>query len=501
VPPNAKQGPDAPRAERETEATFAKVFDLAPLYLAVTSLETGRFVAVNDAFVSLSGYTREEAVGRSSRELGLWADPAAYSHGLEQLRENGTTKEQETRFRLKSGEERTFLLSAKVVTLGGERCILNAAVDTTWRAQAEQRVNDSEARYRDLFNSTDEGFCVVEVLFEQEKPVDYRFLEANPRFEQQTGLYGAVGKTALELVPDLEAHWFETYGRVALTGEPQRFEDSSAAMGRAFDVYAFRVGGAEGRRVGILFKDITERKKAEEALAELNRELEDKVRARTKQVQDLAGQLTLAEAKERARLAQVLHDELQQQLYAVGFALQGLRPQLRDGAAAQAKLEEVKRLVSGAMAIARTTTANLSPPVLRHEGLVEALTWLGGDMTERYGLSVRVDAPGTFAVPNEAVRVLLFDLVRELLFNVVKHAQVDEATVHLIENPDQLILTVSDFGEGFDPAAQDETATGLGLQGVRKRLELFGGHLELVSAPRKGTRVSIVVPVAAFTLG
>jgi signal transduction histidine kinase len=97
-------------------------------------------------------------------------------------------------------------------------------------------------------------------------------------------------------------------------------------------------------------------------------------------VQDLAGQLTLAEAKERARLAQVLHDELQQQLYAVQFALRGLRPQLRDGVAGLNKLEEVKRLIDEAVAISRTTTANLSPPVLHNEGwskrsLGSAVTW------------------------------------------------------------------------------------------------------------------------------
>src|SRR3954451_12798769 len=82
----------------------------------------------------------------------------------------------------------------------------------------------SEERYRSLLNSIDVGFCVVEILFDDDgNPVDFRFLETNPAFEKQSGLSDAVGKRVRTLVPQLEAHWFETYGRVALTGESIRF--------------------------------------------------------------------------------------------------------------------------------------------------------------------------------------------------------------------------------------------------------------------------------------
>lgn len=487
----------------DAETTFAKVFDLAPLFLAITSLETGKFVAVNDAFVTLCGYTRAEAIGRSSLELGLWADLEAHDEGLAQLREGRAIDEREVHLHLKNGEVRAFLLSAKVIDFGGKACILNAAVDVSRRTQAERRATESEARYRDLFNSTDEGFCVIDVLFEGERAVDYRFLEANPKFEEQTGLRDVVGKTVLELVPGLESHWFEFYGAVVQTGEPRRFENSSAALGRWFDVYAFRIDVGEGRghHVAVFFKDVSERKQAEHALAALTRELEEKVEARTKQVRDLAAELTLAEARERSRLAQVLHDELQQQLYAAQFALGGLRSHLRehtpvlDGGLVE-KLDELKELIGGALSISRTTTANLSPPVLRHEGLLEALEWLAGDMAARHGLLISVDAPDTLPVPNEAVRVLLFNLGRELLFNVVKHAEVAQATVTLRKDDDRFTLSVHDLGRGFDPAVLTERASGLGLSGVRNRLELFGGRLELVSAPHKGARVTITVPAS-----
>ncbi|HMQ32716.1 MAG TPA: GAF domain-containing protein [Chloroflexaceae bacterium] len=131
------------------------------------------------------------------------------------------------------------------------------------RRRAEQALRESEARYRTLFTSIDEGFCVIELIFEGDAPVDYRFIEINPTFEHQTGLRDAEGRTARELVPDLEAKWFAIYGGVAQTGQPVRFVDGSEAMGRWFDVYAFRIGGPASRRVALLFNDITERKRHE----------------------------------------------------------------------------------------------------------------------------------------------------------------------------------------------------------------------------------------------
>lgn len=99
------------------------------------------------------------------------------------------------------------------------------------------------------------------------RAADYRFLEINPAFEKHTGMTGAAGRTMRELVPDLESHWFETYGRVAQTGESVRFVDEARAMeGRWFDLYAFRLGGAGSDKVAILFNDITTRKLAEETL-------------------------------------------------------------------------------------------------------------------------------------------------------------------------------------------------------------------------------------------
>ena len=142
-----------------------------------------------------------------------------------------------------------------------------ALITETTRSVVAQR--QSEDRYRMLFEALDQGFCVVEVVFdESERRADYVFVETNSAFEAQTGLRDVIGKSMRALRPDHEEHWFETYRRIGSTGEPERFEHEAAALGRWYDVFAYRVGDPEQRRVAILFDDITDRKRAERALTD-----------------------------------------------------------------------------------------------------------------------------------------------------------------------------------------------------------------------------------------
>jgi diguanylate cyclase (GGDEF)-like protein/PAS domain S-box-containing protein len=127
----------------------------------------------------------------------------------------------------------------------------------------------SENRYRTLFESIDEGFCILEVVFDgYQRPIDFRYVEVNPAFERHTGLTEPVGHTVTELIPDIEPLWIETYGDVALTGEPTRFVDHVESLNRWYDIFAFRIGEPTGHSVAVLFTDITERKRAEHALHE-----------------------------------------------------------------------------------------------------------------------------------------------------------------------------------------------------------------------------------------
>ncbi len=167
-------------------------------------------------------------------------------------------------------------------------------------ARAEEALRQSEERYRHLFNSMTEGFSLHEILCDAEgKPYDYRYLEVNPAFEKLTGLKreSLLGQTALEVLPGLEPFWIETYGRVALTGEPAHFEYHTDALGRHYEVFAFRP--AEGQFAS-LFLDVSARREAEEALRQAHDELELRVQERTAELQA---------SEERFRqLAQAVHE-------------------------------------------------------------------------------------------------------------------------------------------------------------------------------------------------
>ena len=242
--------------------------------------------------------------------------------------------------------------------------------------------------------------------------------------------------------------------------------------------------------------DITERRRAASALRERTVELEH----RTAQLSQLASDLTLAEQHAREQLAKMLHDGLQQLLLIAALNLdQQMKRDAQRGAPPVELLARAKSHVDEAIGAARVLSFELSPPLLQSSGLPAALTWLADWTRNKYGLEVQVSADPLADSTRKDVRTLLFESVRELLLNVIKHAQVDRVSVDLGVDPDGMLsIDVTDQGIGFDPAAVVARAktrqVGWGLFSVRERLTLLGGRFDIDSAPGRGTRFRLIAP-------
>lgn len=231
-------------------------------------------------------------------------------------------------------------------------------------------------------------------------------------------------------------------------------------------------------------------------LERLNESLEHRVDERTSEVRTLASALTLAEQRERSRLSDLLHDHLQQLIFAAQLKLQLAVSQL-EGRPAEL-VSQSDAYLRDAMKSVRTLTVELHPPILVEDGIHVALEWVAAHMEEQYGLHVEVDAPSVAQLPSRELLILLTQAVRELLFNIVKHADTDQAWVSVEMASDSVRLLVEDKGTGFDVSRRlNDPKRGHGLRAIRERLRLVGGDFHVASQPGEGTTMTLIVPIDA----
>jgi PAS domain S-box-containing protein len=237
---------------------------------------------------------------------------------------------------------------------------------------------------------------------------------------------------------------------------------------------------------------------AEAALRELNATLEARVAQRTaelryraRQLQKLTLEMSEAEDRERKRMAEILHDDLQQQLAAAKFHLSLVRSRIKHDPATQAMTTEIDQMLKDAIEKSRSLSHELSPAVLHLDDFAETLRWLANDVQAKHGLVVHVQ--GQMPLESDALKVFLYKTAQELVFNVVKHARVREAKIRVRRWRQYLCLAVSDRGRGFDPQGLREAA-GFGLLSICERIELLGGRMRIKSAVGRGSTFFLTLP-------
>ncbi|HTH43606.1 MAG TPA: PAS domain S-box protein, partial [Oxalicibacterium sp.] len=315
----------------DAKARMESVLTTGEIATWIYDLRTER-ITVDHDMAYLFGLSEADATNGSIHSYLDAVHPDDRVYVAEQMREaivNRTMFRADYRVRSTDGAERAVIARGRPEydSDGTPLRLPGVLIDVTRQKQIENALSISQERYRSLFESIDEGFCLIEVIFDANgKAVDYRFLETNPAFEKHTGLHDAQGKTILELAPGQDEHWFEIYGRAVRSGEPMRFINKSTPLGRWYDVYTSRFGEPGSNQVAILFSDITEQKKADENLQRAVAELAEANRRQTEFLATLAHELRnplaplrnavhiLRHAQQDAALATRVHEMMERQI-------------------------------------------------------------------------------------------------------------------------------------------------------------------------------------------
>jgi len=437
---------------------------------------------------------RESAVG--SREMQL-----VRREELARLREEALRARAEAD-EVRADRER-LLIQARdaneklvIATIRADELAESASAARDTLAGTVAALRESVARYRTLFESIDEGFCVIEVLFDPDgTPADFRYVEANPAFEEQSGLHDVIGKRIRELVPDVEDRWAQIYGNVVATGEPARFVNEAGPLRRWFDVYAFRIGEARDRRVACLFTDVTDRKRTEALLQAASRAKDEFLAMLGHELRNpLAPILTALDlmamrdpgASERER--KIIHRQVSHLVHLVDDLL------------------DVSRITSGKIDLHREPT-ELADVVARAVEMASPLL-----EKKAHDLVVDVARPG-LAVDGDATR--LAQVVANLVTNAAKYTPARGRIVVTGRRCEGTVsLRVRDSGIGisrdmlphvFELFVQERQATdrsmgglGLGLALVRSLVAMHGGTVSAHSeGPGRGSEFAIELPALA----
>jgi PAS domain S-box-containing protein len=386
------------------------------------------------------------------------------------------------------GQVTVYYKDSPIVRGGAVVGVQSILLDITKRKQAEEALRHSEAKYRKLHESLIDSFVSVDR--------NGLLIEFNGAYREMLG-YSDEELHRLTYQDLTPRKWQDAEARIVndqiLTrGYSDVYEkEYQRKDGTIFPVElrTVLIRDAAGQPIGMwaIIRDITKRKRAEQQLLDYQNRL-----------RELAAKLTLAQERERRRIAVGVHDQIGQRLALVKLALQSWNASVSDPSTRRPS-EEVCKEIDHVIEDAHSLTFELSNPVLYEAGFANAVeSWLVQQIHGRHGLQYTFKADPGVAPMDKDTGIALFQIVREILANVVRHAKAKQVDVRIQKAGDRVQITVQDDGVGFEPSKigmTDSRAGGYGLFSARERLEYMGGDLKIESAPGKGACISITVPM------
>ncbi len=454
--------------ELYAESLYARSLIEASIDPLVTISPEGKITDVNHSTEEVTGLSREQLIG--SDFSYYFTEPEKAKAGYEEVFRKGIVRDYPLELKNRDGHVTPVLYNASVYRdkTGQILGVFAAARDITERRRAEETIKAERQRLYDVL----ETLPVYAILLTP----DYHVTFANRFFRERFG--EDCGRRCYEYLFSLAepCEVCETY-TVRRTGEPHHWE-WKGPDGRVYDIHDFPFTDVDGSslimEVGI---DITERKEAEATLRKL------------------ASELVMAEERERKRVATVLHDEIAQTLAAVKMRMDVLKGTPTDQ---EPTLRDAKKLLAQSIRETRALMNDLGNPLLFDLGLKAACESLAERLMESHPIRIRCSIQDTFKNLSPDVKTILFQLIRELLTNIVKHSKARTADVSVHLENGVLEVRVMDDGVGFDPQTLGAPTAegGFGLYSIRERLAAIRGSLRIESDPRNGTVVTATLPTA-----
>lgn len=472
------------------------LFDNAPIPMAVCTCDFV-FASVNVAFCSFIGYPMTELVGRSIWDITHPDDWESCQVALVKLSaKTAPIQRLEKRYFHKNGAVLWAEVNISLVcdARGYPECMIAQLVDITERRRIQESLQESEERLRRIVEQSPMSMAIVSM----EGVIEYINWKAITTFGYRH-----------EEIPTMEHWWALAYPDPAYRAEvvatwmghvTRAIAEHHEIEGGEYSVTCkngtlktvFIFGVPVSGKVFVMFDDITERRALQRSLEQSHAELEQKVRDRTAKLQAMTREMIGIEHRERQRVAHVLHEDLQQWLAAAKLKVDEL--QMRAGSPEDRQAAgTVVGMLDKAIEITRTLSMDLHPPVLFELGLKSILKWLAKDMRQKFNMEVRLRMAPKLEPLSQELTLFVFDAVRELLMNVMKHSGVKAATVSVSQSEGHWgEIEVSDNGCGFDPAQPNDRK--LGLFSISERADAIGGRLEIRSEPGQGTRILLRLP-------